>query len=72
MFSNPKSLYAGELGFGYINDKGKIQIFPYPMSGTEIENTGELKSYIVDVKDGGVMVWNDALEREYDSEDYII
>ena len=72
MFSNPKSLYAGKLGFGYINDNGKIQIFPYPMSGTEIENTGELKSYIVDIKDGGVMVWNDALEREYDSEDYII
>ena len=63
-FSDPKALYVGKRGFGYINDEGKVETFPYPVSGLELEATGNLKSYITDVKDGGVVVWNDSLEKE--------
>jgi hypothetical protein len=77
-FSDPKALYVGKRGFGYINDKGDVETFPYPASGLELEATGELKSYITDVKDGGVVVWDDSLEKEQVSKfpavdsDYII
>ena len=64
VFSDPKALYPGKLGFGYIMDEGDVGVFPYPMSGLEIEANGELKSYITDVKDGGVVVWNDSLKKE--------
>ena len=74
IFSDPKALYPGKLGFGYINDKGDVEVFPYPVSGLELENMGELKSYITGIKDGGVVVWNDSLEKEqiskFSEEDY--
>ena len=74
VFSDPKALYPGKLGFGYINDEGKVETFPYPVSGLEVEMTGEFKSYITDVKDGGIVVWDDSLEKEqlskYSEEDY--
>ena len=63
-FSDPKALYVGRLGFGYINDKGDVETFPYPASGLAAEYDGENKSYITDVKDGGVVVWDDSLEKE--------
>ena len=63
-FSDPKALYVGKLGFGYINDEGKVETFPYPVSGLEVEATGEFKSYITDVKDGGIVVWDDSLKKE--------
>lgn len=80
VFSDPKALYPGKLGFGYINDEGEIKTFPYPASGLKIENTGEIVFYITGIKDGGIVVWNDALEKNYalnygsgkDGEDYII
>ena len=73
VFSDSKALYAGKLGFGYINDRGKVEVFPYPASGIEIEQSGDLKSYITDIKDGGVVVWNTALEKAYDpDEEYIM
>jgi hypothetical protein len=78
ILSDPKALYVGKLGFGYINDEGKVKTFPYPVSGLELETTGNFKSYISDVKDGGVVVWNDSLEKEQVSKfpavdsDYII
>ena len=59
IFSNPKALYPGKLGFGYINNKGKVEIFPYPASGLALEYDGDIKSYITDVKDGGIVVWDD-------------
>ena len=63
-FSDPKALYVGKLGFGYINDQGDVETFPYPASGLAAEIFGENKSYITDVKDGGVVVWDDSLEKE--------
>ena len=63
-FSDPKALYVGKLGFGYINDKGDVETFPYPASGLAAEIFGENKPYITDVKDGGVVVWDDSLEKE--------
>ena len=73
IFSDPKALYPGRLGFGYINDKGNVEIFPYPVSGIETEQSGDLKSYITDIKDGGVVVWNTALEKANDpDEEYIM
>ena len=38
IFSDLKALYPGKLGFGYINDEGKVETFPYPVSGLEVEN----------------------------------
>jgi len=67
IFTNPKALYVGKLGFGYINDKGKIEVFPYPASNEAANEDGETKLYITGVKDRGVVVWNDALEQEYDN-----
>jgi len=64
LFSDPKALYIGKLGFGYINDEGEVATFPYPSSGLELEATGQFKTYITDIKDGGVVVWNDSLEKE--------
>ena len=64
IFSDPKALYPGKLGFGYIMDGGDVGVFPYPASGLEVEATGEYKSYITDVKDGGVVVWDDSLKKE--------
>ena len=78
VFSDPKALYVGKRGFGYINDEGKVETFPYPASGIYSEEEGDFKSYITDVKDGGVVVWNDSLEKEQVSKfpavdsDYII
>jgi|TARA_R100000455_G_C6203704_1_gene73588 hypothetical protein len=63
-FSDPKALYVGKLGFGYINDQGDVETFPYPASGLAAEYDGENKPYITDVKDGGVVVWDDSLEKE--------
>ena len=73
IFSDPKALYPGKLGFGYLNDKGNVEIFPYPVSGVQLENDGDIKSYITDVKDGGIVVWDTAFEKTYDpDEEYII
>ena len=63
-FSDSKALYVGKLGFGYINDQGDVETFPYPVSGIYSEEEGDFKSYITDVKDGGIVVWNDSLEKE--------
>mgnify|MGYP003140631569 CR=1 FL=1 len=63
-FSDPKALYVGKLGFGYINDQGDVETFPYPASGLAAEYDGANKSYITDVKDGGVVVWDDSLEKK--------
>ena len=71
IFSDPKVLYPGKLGFGYINDEGDIEIFPYPASGSHLEEHGDVKSYITNVKDGGIVVWNTALENKYEK-DFII
>ena len=72
-FSDPKALYPGKLGFGYVNDKGNVEVFPYPVSGIQLENDGDIKPYITDVKDGGVVVWDTAFEKTYDpDEEYIL
>ena len=81
IFSDPKALYVGKLGFSYINDQGDVETFPYPVSGIYTEEEGDFKSYITDVKDGGIVVWNDSLEKEiiskytkdnYAPEEYIV
>jgi hypothetical protein len=64
-------IYPGKEGFVFINpNKGNnVNFIPYPISGGEFEiekNT----PYITDIKDGGIFVWNDALERKYE-DDYI-
>lgn len=71
MISNPKAIYVGKLGFSYINSMGDPTLFPYPASGKSLEDEGEIESYISDVKDGGVFIWNDALEQKF-PDDYII
>jgi hypothetical protein len=72
IFSDPKALYAGKKGFGWINDKGNVEVFPYPASGNTMEEEGELKFYITGFKDGGVAVWNDALEQEQSGLDVVM
>ena len=71
MFSDSKAIYVGKLGFTYINSMGELTLFPYPASGKSSEDEGEIKPYILDVKDGGVFIWDDALEQKY-PDDYII
>lgn len=71
MISNPKAIYVGKLGFAYINSMGDLTLFPYPASGRSLEDEGEIESYISDVKDGGVFIWDDALEQKF-PDDYII
>jgi len=78
IFNNPKALYPGKLGFGYItsqkdqehanttgNNTGHhLMAWPYPASIDQLPN-GSLQLYITNIKDGGVFIWNDALEQEY-------
>jgi len=63
IFTDPKALYVGKLGFGYLNDKGNVIVFPYPASGLALENNEDIKSYITDVKDGGIVVWDNPLKN---------
>jgi len=71
MISNPKAIYVGKRGFAYINSMGNPSIFPYPVSGKSLEGEGSIKSYISDIKDGGVFIWDDALEQKF-PDDYIV
>ena len=66
-------LYPGKYGFGLSNpntfpdESTPIRFIPYPISLWHHQNNGGsdwIQPYITDVKDGGVFVWNDALERE--------
>jgi hypothetical protein len=67
----PGVIYPGKEGFVFINpDKGdNVELIPYPLSMGEYE-LRKYTFYITDIKDGGVFVWNDALERKYE-DDYL-
>ena len=69
----PGVIYLGELGFGFVrkglNNTEVPYFFPFPISQRHMEEDGyeALKQgrYITDIKDGGIFVWNDALEAQY-------
>lgn len=87
IFNNPKALYPGKLGFGYItshkdqehtNTRGAwrsgnnmghhLMAWPYPASHMSVECMRidpNRTFYITNIKDGGVFIWNDALEQEW-------
>ena len=68
----PGVLYPGKQGFGFIRpgnfDRNVPFFVPYPASTRHLEESGLEDGrgfYIKDIKDGGVFVWNDALEAQY-------
>lgn len=72
----PGVLYPGRQGFGFIRPGSNAPFFvPYPASRRHLESTGMEDHdsilnggalYITDIKEGGVFVWNDALEAKYE------
>ena len=71
----PGVLYPGKYGFGLSNpntfpdESTSIRFIPYPISLWHHHNGDPwIQPYITDVKDGGVFVWNDALERKIEDD----
>tara|TARA_Y100000034_G_scaffold50517_1_gene62235 strand:- start:776 stop:1372 length:597 start_codon:yes stop_codon:yes gene_type:complete len=75
----PGVIYLGELGFGVVKYKNNMAkkgglfvevpyFVPFPVSQRFLEEE-ELEiskgTLITDIKDGGIFVWNDALEAKY-------
>ena len=73
----PGVIYLGELGFGFLNyDIEKPYFVPFPISRRHMEEEGygaiKQGKYITDIKDGGIFVWNDALEAQYKDGDEVV
>ena len=69
----PGVLYPGKVGFGFVRPGSNAPFFvPYPTSTRHLENSGLEGGggfYITNIIDGGIFVWNDALEAKYEDFD---
>lgn len=66
-----KILYVGKYGVGWFDEKNPNSLplltLPYPINIETLNaNMGVNQTYIKDVKDGGIFVWNDQYANQFD------